>query len=98
MNNRLCVAASLALALTACKPSAGGSGSTGSGPAACASGHLDLAKLSGDWIVSSTIEQPDGKVAGSQYRIRFENPPLADGTIKARLAWRLDSRPYTGKY
>src|SRR5579859_6252236 len=75
---------------------------TASGPAAgvnpaCAAGKLDLSKVSGDWISGAPIKDTDGKVyPPNQYRIRFLAAPGADGSVKAILAWRLDSRPFSG--
>ena len=59
-------------------------------------GKVDLSKISGDWTATAPLDDFDGKVPGSQYRLRFE-PPAADGTVKAMMAWRMDSRPFTGK-
>jgi hypothetical protein len=88
------------IAFSACKPSGGSSAGNANsvGGAACAGAKFDLSKISGDWIVSSPIDQPEGRYPGSQYRIRFDGPPAADGTVKAHLAFRMDTRPYTGKY
>jgi hypothetical protein len=78
-----------------CKPRAGASGPSGAN-AACTGQKVDLSKITGDWMVSGPIGQPEGNFAGTQYRLRFAGPPAADGTVKAILAWRLDSRPFTG--
>ncbi|MGH7125545.1 MAG: hypothetical protein ACREFI_14310, partial [Stellaceae bacterium] len=88
-----------ALAVAGCNKTTGGSAKTGSSSTngACASGKVDLTKLSGDWIANSAIAQPDGNIPGSQYRIRFAGPPAADGSVKAQMAWRLDARPFSGK-
>src|SRR3954471_13114964 len=97
---KIVVVSFAALGLAACKTS-GGSATTGkaaTGSAACNGGKVDLSKITGDWIANKPIEQPEGKYPGSQSRVRFMGPPAADGTIKATLAWRIDSRPYTGKY
>ncbi|HVO29863.1 MAG TPA: hypothetical protein VMV18_03970 [bacterium] len=101
--NRTWILAAAVVAIAGCNKNAasgggtgGGSSSTGSG--VCASGKVDLSKISGDWIVKDNIAQPEGSFPGNQYRIRFVGTPAADGSIKAMLAWRLDSRSYTGHY
>ena len=97
----LALGVALALPLAGC-PSSGGGGSTGAGGgatssgASCANGQVDLSKLSGDWIASAPLDDFDGKVPGSQYRLRF-TAPATDGTVKAQMAWRMDTRPFTGK-
>lgn len=95
------VAFLLLLSLAACKQggSAGGTKSEGAasgGNPACAGARVDLTKLSGDWIASATIKQPEGTYSGDQYRIRFHEVD-ASGKAKASMAWRLDSRPFTGE-
>lgn len=95
--NRFVVVLAVA-GLAGCKAPAGGEGgkaaAAGSHPA-CAGARVDLTKLSGDWVAASSIPQPDGTFAGNQYRLRFM-PAAADGTVKAHMAWRLDSRPFAG--
>src|SRR2546423_8925307 len=87
-------------AIAGCKPGGPAGPAKGSGAnAACANAKIDLSKLTGDWMVGGTIAQPEGNFPGSQYRLRFTAPAGADGgTVKAILAWRLDSRPFTGTY
>src|SRR5580765_2588759 len=85
----------VALALAACKSSGGGGAVSAS---ACVNGKIDLTKVTGDWIGSASFREPEGVYTGDQYRIRFDGPPAADGTLKAKLAFRLDIRSYTGKY
>lgn len=94
------LALALSLPLAGCKGGGGGDG-TGktdgaSGSAACNGGVVDLSKISGDWVATAPLDDYDGKIPGNQYRIRFTAPPAADGTVKALMAWRLDSRPFTG--
>lgn len=91
----IAIAASALLALAGCKSSSKAPG-TPSGGDACVDGKVDLSKISGDWIATGTLDDFDGKVPGNQYRLRF-TPPAADGTVKAMMAWRMDSRPFTGK-
>lgn len=95
--NRFVVAA-VVLGLVGCKTEGGMKGgksaAAGAHPA-CAGARVDLAKLSGDWVAASSIPQPDGTFGGNQYRLRFM-PAAADGTVKANMAWRLDSRPFSG--
>lgn len=89
------------ISLVGCKTAGTGAGAGGgasSANAACTGGKVDLSKVTGDWIANAAIAQPEGKYPGSQYRVRFASAPAADGTLKATLAWRIDSRPYTGKY
>ncbi len=97
MRTAMRVAVVLAMAAAACsRPAGSGAGApAGGGHPACAGGTVDLQKLSGDWIASQPVVQPEGVFAPNQYRIRFETP-AADGTVKAALAWRLDSRPFSG--
>lgn len=89
-----------AAAAGGCKPGGPGAPAKGSGAnAACAMQKVDLSKLTGDWMVKDPIAQPEGTFPGNQYRIRFAAAPGTDGgTVKAVLAWRLDSRPFTGTY
>ncbi len=82
------------VSVAGCKPGAK-QGQNASGNPACASGRVDLTKISGDWIASSTINDGSGSYTGDQYRVRFES--VANGEVKARMAWRLDSRPFDGK-
>lgn len=96
----LALGVALALPLAGCPSSGtstggGGSSATSSG-AACSNGQVDLTKLAGDWIATAPLDDFDGKVPGSQYRLRFA-APMADGTVKALMAWRMDTRPFTGK-
>lgn len=88
------VALSALLFLAGCKSST--SGGSDSAEAVCVNGKADLSKISGDWIATAPLDDFDGKVPGNQYRLRF-SPPEADGTVKALMAWRMDSRPFTGK-
>lgn len=85
------------LSLAGCK---GGGGSATEGGAtsgaACNNGVVDLSKISGDWVATAPLDDYDGKIPGNQYRIRFLAPPAADGSVKAMMAWRLDSRPFSG--
>lgn len=97
---RIPVALFLLVSLAACKQG-GGAGAKSEGAAsganpACTGARVDLTKLSGDWIGSSTIKQPEGSYSGDQYRIRFHGVD-ATGKAKAAMAWRLDSRPFTGE-
>lgn len=99
----LALTLALALPLAGC-PSSGGGGTAGadgkggttSSGAACSNGVVDLTKLSGDWVATAPLDDFDGKVPGNQYRLRFV-APAADGTVKAQMAWRMDTRPFTGK-
>lgn len=94
MNSFLVVAAALSFA--GCKSSPTGGSGTASAADACVNGKVDLSKISGDWMATAPLDDFDGKVPGNQYRLRFTQP-AADGTVKAMMAWRMDSRPFTGK-
>ena len=94
------LALALVLPLSACKSGGGntaaGGTTGGASGVACSGGVLDLSKISGDWVATGMLDDYDGKVPGNQYRLRF-SPPAADGTIKAQMAWRMDTRPFSGK-
>lgn len=99
MNRSVAVAASVLFLAAAChKNQNGGASSASSVNAACASGTVDLSKVSGTWVANANIPQPEGSFRGDQYRIHFDGPPGADGKLKATLAFRMDSRTYTGTY
>src|SRR5688572_28332521 len=86
----------LALVLAAgCNPGAK-EGTKASGSGACAGGKVDLTKATGDWIANGNINDGTGSYTGDRYRIRIESV-APDGIVKARMAWRLDSRPFSGK-
>lgn len=90
------LALALALPLAACKSGSSGTAASGSsGVASCSGGVVDLSKISGDWVATGLLDDYDGKIPGNQYRLRF-SPPAADGTVKAQMAWRMDTRPFTG--
>ena len=72
-------------------------GAATAGPGGCGGDKVDLTKISGDWVVKDSFQDQGGLYPGDQYRIHFAGPPAADGTLKANLAFRVDSRPYVGK-